>query len=405
MLVLEAKLIGSKAQFGLIDEAIRTFQFIRNKALRYWIDHRGADKYDLNKQCAILAKEFEWAGKLNSMARQSAAERAWAAISRFFENCKKKVAELKGYPRFQKDNRSVEYKTTGWKLSPDRKHITLSDGFGIGSFKLLGSRDLSFYTKEQIKRVRIVRRADGYYAQFCVDVDRTEDLAPTGKTVGLDMGLESFYTDSRGEKVENPRYLRKAEKRLKQAQRQVSRKKKGSATPVGATGANRLKARKRLARQHLKVSRRRKDFAIKQARCVIRSNDLVAIEDLKVRNMVRNHCLAKSISDASWSMFRHWLEYFGKVYGRIVIAVPPHYTSQDCSSCGTLVKKSLSTRTHTCMCGCVLDRDHNAALNILAIALKTTVGHTESHSRWDNGSQTLGESMATTTEEQSDVAS
>ncbi|MEI6063691.1 MAG: RNA-guided endonuclease TnpB family protein, partial [Pseudanabaena sp. ELA748] len=113
-------------------------------------------------------------------------------------------------------------------------------------------------------------------------------------------------------------------------------------------------------------------------RCVVRSNDLIAYEDLQVRNMVKNHKLAKSISDASWSMFRDWVEYFGKVFGKVAIAVPPQYTSQNCSTCGTIVKKSLSERTHQCShCGTVLDRDHNAALNILAIGLKNTVGHTE----------------------------
>jgi putative transposase len=395
MLVLESKLVGHPSQLVLIDEAIRTFQFVRNKALRYWMDTKGATKYDLNKQCALLAKEFEWANKLNSMARQSAAERAWSAISRFFENCKKAISGKKGYPKFQKDNRSVEYKTTGWKLSEDRKRLSITDGFGIGSLKLLGTRDLNFYTKEQIKRVRLVRRADGYYAQFCIDIDRTEDLVPTGKTIGLDMGLNSFYTDSNGETVENPRYLRKAEKALKRAQRRVSKKAKAS--------KNRAKARKILAHKHLKVSRQRKDFAIKAARCVVQSNDLVALEDLKVRNMVKNHHLAKSISDASWGMFRDWVEYFGRVFGRIVIAVAPHYTSQECSSCHAVVKKSLSTRTHTCKCGCVLDRDHNAAINILAKALKTsTVGHT--------GTASLGLELAcgeptATTREQSHVAS
>jgi len=151
MLVLESKLVGHSTQFALIDEAIRTFQFVRNKALRYWVDNREANKYDLSKQCAVLAKEFEWAGKLNSMARQSAAERAWAAISRFFDKCKKKIPGKKGYPKFQKDNRSVEYKTTGWRLSEDRKHITFTDGFSLGTLKLLGTRDLSFYSKEQVK--------------------------------------------------------------------------------------------------------------------------------------------------------------------------------------------------------------------------------------------------------------
>ena len=397
MLVLESKLVGHSSQFVLIDEAIRTFQFVRNKALRFWIDTKGATNYDLNKHCAVLAAQFAWARKLNSMARQAAAERAWAAISRFFDKCKQAVLGKKGYPKFQKDNRSVEYKTTGWKLSEDRRHLSLTDGFGIGSLKLLGSRDLSFYSKEQIKRVRVVRRADGYYAQFCVAVDRTEDLAPTGRTVGLDVGLESFYTDSNGGKVENPRYLRKAEKRLKQVQRRVSRKKRGS--------ANRRKAVKVLARKHLKVSRQRKDFAIKAARCVVRSHDLIALEDLQVRNLVRNHHLAKSISDVSWSLFRRWAEYFGKVFGRAVIAVAPHHTSQECSACGAIVKKSLSTRTHTCQCGCVLDRDHNAAVNILARAIKDTGGHPEIAGALAQRPSTPGERPAATTEEKSNVAS
>jgi len=362
MLVLEAKLKGKTEQYNLIDEAIRTALFVRNKALRYWMDNRGTNKYDLSAQCAVLAKEFDFAKKLNSQARQSSAERSWSAISRFFDNCKKKVSGKKGYPKFKKRGHSVEYKQTGWKLSEDRKYLTLTDGFKIGSLKLVGSRDLNFYQIEQIKRVRLIKRADGYYAQFCVDVDRREEMQPTQTTIGLDVGLNHFYTDSKGEVVENPRFLRKSERQLKKWQRKVSKRKKGS--------ANRRKAVKRLARKHLQVSRQRKDFAVKTARCVVRSNDLIAYEDLQVRNMVKNHKLAKSISDASWSMFRDWVEYFGKVFGKVTIAVPPQYTSQNCSTCGTLVKKSLSERTHQCShCGTVLDRDHNAALNILAIGL------------------------------------
>jgi putative transposase len=370
MPVLEAKLKGKTEQYSLIDEAIRTALFVRNKALRLWMDVKGSDKYDLNKYCAVLAKEFDFAKKLNSQARQSSAERAWSAINRFFDNCKKKISGKKGYPKFKKRGHSVEYKQTGWKLSEDRKYLTLTDGFKIGRLKLVGSRDLNFYQIEQIKRVRMVCRADGYYAQFCVDVDRREDMEPTQTTIGLDVGLNHFYTDSKGQVVDNPRFLRKSERQLKKLQRKVSKRKKGS--------ANRRKEIKRLARKHLQVSRQRKDFAVKTARYVVRSNDLIAYEDLQVRNMVKNHKLAKSISDASWSMFRDWVEYFGKVFGKVTVAVSPHYTSQNCSTCGTIVKKSLSERTHQCShCGTVLDRDHNAALNILAIGLKNTVGHTE----------------------------
>ncbi|MFP4320165.1 MAG: RNA-guided endonuclease InsQ/TnpB family protein, partial [Phormidium sp.] len=146
---------------------------------------------------------------------------------------------------------------------------------------------------------------------------------------------------------------------------------------------NRQKARNRLARKHLKVSRQRKDFAVKTALCVVRSNDLVAYEDLRVQNMVKNHNLAKSISDAAWSTFRQWVEYFGKVFGVTTVAVSPHYTSQNCSNCGKKVKKSLSTRTHRCPhCSFVIDRDWNAAINILELGLRT-VGHTGTHASGD----------------------
>ncbi len=365
MLVLEFKAYGKSEQFSAIDEGIRTVQFIRNKCIHFWMDNAKVTKADLSKYSAVLAKEFPFAGQLNAMSRQAASERAWTAITRFFDNCRKKVTGKKGFPRFQKDNRSIEYKTQCWKLAGDRKSIKFTDN-GIGQLKMKGTRDLNFYQPDQIKRVRLVKRADGYYVQFCIAVDREEQLAPTGKTIGLDVGLSQFYTDSNGAQVENPRFYRKAEKKIKQAQRLVSRKIKGS--------SNRRRARIRLGRVYQKISRQRKDHAIKLARCVIRSNDLVAYEDLRIKNMSRNHCLAKSINDAGWYQFRVWLEYFGKIFGRITIAVPPAYTSQECSSCSAVVKKSLSTRTHVCQCGCKLDRDHNAGINILNLGL-SRAGH------------------------------
>ena len=378
MIVLEFKLKGKAKQYRIIDDMIRTAQFVRNKTLRYWIDNQGIKLVDLYKQCAVVAKEFEWAGKLNSTARQASAERAIFAIQRFFANCKAKKPGKKGYPQFKKHSRSVEYKTSGWKLSADKRCLTFTDGFAAGTFRLLGSRDLHFYAPDEIKRIRVVRRADGYYAQFCINVERTEKVVLTGKAIGIDVGLNHFYTDSDGETVPNPRYLRQSEKAVKRLQKRVCRKKKGS--------QSRQKAIDKLGRKHLKVSRQRKDFAIKTALCVVKSKDFVAYEDLQVRNMVKNHKLAKSISDAAWSQFAQWLEYFGKVYSKTVIAVPPQYTSQECSNCGDIVKKNLSTRTHICGCGTILDRDHNAALNILAKGLKAhtgidlnTVGHTGIH--------------------------
>ena len=367
MLVFEFKAYGNKSQFVAVDEAIRTAQFVRNSCIRLWMDNNKIGQYDLQKYCAVLAHEFPFADALNSQARQASAERAWSAISRFYDNCKKKNPGKKGYPQFKKNCRSVEYKTSGWKLAEDRKSITFSDKKGIGKLKLKGTRDLHFYQISQIKRVRLVKKATGVYVQFCIDAERKENTEPTGKTVGLDMGLKEYYTDSNGVMVENPKFLRAGEKVLKRCQRRLSRKVKGS--------KNRGKARLILGKRHLKISRKRKDHAVKLARCVIQSNDLIAYENLRIKNMVKNHCLAKSINDASWYQFRLWLEYFGKVFERVTVAVNPAYTSQECSNCGEIVKKTLSTRTHVCKCGCVMDRDENAARNILSRGL-STVGHT-----------------------------
>ena len=195
MIVLEYKIKGKQKQFQAIDEAIRTGQFVRNKALRYWMDNRGVNKYDLNKHSAVLAKEFDFASRLNSTARQSSAERAWAGISRFYKNCRENKPGKKGYPKFKKHSRSVEYKASGWKLdSKTKKHLTFTDKNNIGRVKLVGSRDIYFYQPEQIERVRLVRRADGYYVQFCISIEVKEEVEPSGKAIGLDMGLKCFYS-------------------------------------------------------------------------------------------------------------------------------------------------------------------------------------------------------------------
>ncbi len=153
MLVFEAKLEGTKEQYERIDEAIRTARFVRNSCIRYWMDNKGIGKYELSAYCAVLEKEFPFAGKLNSQARQASAERAWSAITRFYDNCKKVKPGKKGFPRFKRlrTHGSVEYKTTGWKLSEDRRAITFSDGFEAGSFKLWGTRDLHFYQLKQMR--------------------------------------------------------------------------------------------------------------------------------------------------------------------------------------------------------------------------------------------------------------
>lgn len=387
MRVIEFKIKATQTQQLAILEAIRTGQFIRNKCLRLWMDSNKEDRVNYASLCKFVTTlsndtDTPFVSNLNSMARQASAERAWFAISRFYNNCKKGLAQ-KGYPKFKKFSRSVEYKTSGWKLTEDKKSIHITDKTGIGKLKLIGSYNREILDKFLIKRVRLIKRADGFYCQFVLDLERIEPFDSTGKEVGIDVGLNHFLTDSNGDKIDNPRFLRKAEKRLKKAQRKLSKKKKGS--------NKRQKQKSKVARIHLKVSRQRKDFVVKTAKALIQSNDLVVYEDLKVFNMVKNRKLAKSISDASWSMFTDWLDYFGKIHGKFVIAVNPQYTSQQCSSCGNIVKKTLSVRTHICSCGCVLDRDENAAKNILQKA--NTVGRTEIQALGQTTHCLLGESL------------
>ncbi len=295
VLTLEYKLRGKPAQFAALDEAIRTIQFIRNTCLRLWMQQPGSSANDLQMHCAVLAQQYPFAAKLNSQARQQAADRAWSAVARFYANCKVKVPGKKGYPKFQHHCRSVEYKVMGWKLDSDGRHITFTDGHGIGRLRMVGTRNVETFPIEQIKRVRVVRRADGYYVQFCVQADRHVVHQPTCKQLGVDVGLVSFTTDSEGMSTPNPRFLRQSETKLKQLHRRVSRKEKGS--------KNREKARKRLARAYLKVSRQREDHARKLAGTFIASCDMIAYEALQIRNMVKNRHLAKSIHDASWARF------------------------------------------------------------------------------------------------------
>jgi putative transposase len=386
MLVLEYKIKAKLHQYKAIDEAIRTVQFVRNKSIRYWMDapkEAKINRFALNKYSTELRNEFTFVKELNSMAVQAAAERGWLAISRFYDNCKSKKPGKKGFPRFQKDNRSVEYKTSGWMLHETKRRITITDKKGIGELKLLGKWDVHQYPVKSIKRVRLVRRADGYYCQFAIDVECVDIQPPTGQEIGLDVGLESFYTDSNGHQEPNPKFLRKAESDIKRVQRQIYKKQKGS--------SGRKRARAKYSKKHLRVSRQREEHAKKLARNVCLSNDIIAYEDLRVANMLKNHCLAKSIADASWHQFRQWIEHFAAKFGRLAIDVSPQYTSQECSQCKVIVKKSLSTRTHICSCGLILQRDWNAAINILLKA--TTGGHPGSNATGVETSTLLGANL------------
>ena len=212
---------------------------------------------------------------------------------------------------------------------------------------------------------RLVLRPSGWYIQCVTDYDG-ERLASSDKAVGLDMGITYLVADSDGGFVRNPKSLRASAAKLASAQKRLAKCKKGS--------HRRHKAKKQVARVHERIVSQRKDRVHKVSRSYVNKCGLIAIEDLKPANMVRNHSLALSISDASWGLLRFFLAYKAESAGRAFAVIPPHYTSQNytsqkCSRCKELVQKSLSVRTHVCpYCGYVADRDTNAALNILKLA-------------------------------------
>jgi putative transposase len=263
------------------------------------------------------------------------------------------AGEAPGYPRFQGQGRynSFTYPQYGGGAVLDGGVLSLSK---IGHIRIRLHRPI----EGTPKTVTISREADGWYACIsCADIPAAPSTR-TGRETGVDVGLKVFLITADGEVVENPRHYRKAEKQLAKAQRCVSRRIKGS--------HRRRKAIALLQRKHQQIGRQRRDFLHKTACALLRHYDLIYLEDLQVRNMVRNPHLAKSIGDASWDQFRIILARKAEWAGKQVIAVPAQYTSQDCSDCGERVPKSLSARTHVCpSCGLVMDRDENAALNIL----------------------------------------
>ncbi len=243
---------------------------------------------------------------------------------------------------------SFTYPQSGFRLEGDKLHLSK-----IGSCRLRLSRPV----EGRIKTCTIKREADGWYAVFAVEENSCRYIPKTGKSVGVDLGIASSATLSTGEQIENPKYLRQAERGLKSAQRSVSRKKLRS--------SSRKKAVQLLAKRHLRVKRQRLDFFHKRSLELLRGFDSFAFEDLNIAGMMRSHHLAKSISDAAWDTFLNIHTNKAAEAGRVVRLVPAAFTSQDCSRCGARVRKTLAAREHRCVgCGLVLCRDYNAAINI-----------------------------------------
>jgi putative transposase len=272
------------------------------------------------------------------------------AFQAFFRRVK--AGETPGYPRFKGRNRfdSFGFKEYGNGFKVDGRRLKLA---GIGRVAVRWHRPL----EGRIKTVRITRRAGQWYACFACEVDTTP-LPATGQDVGVDVGIASLITTSDGAKQPNPRWYQAAQRKLRVLQRRVARRTKG--------GTNRRKAVLLLQRQHEKIANQRKDLLNKLAHTLITQYDRIALEDLRITNMLRNRHLAKSILDAGWGYLVQHLTSKAAEAGRVVLPVDPRYTSKTCSQCGhVFVEQTLSDRWIACGCGLSLDRDHNAAINIL----------------------------------------
>jgi len=321
-----------------------------------WENERKSTSH--SQQCSILTAERQAdpeLGELYSQAGQDILKRLDRAFRSFFEHRAR-------YPRFKKFSESGSFmypQAYNGSVRPDvtRRRLFLSK---VGNVPIVFHRPLR--KDSRLKTCTVLREPDGKWFASLVfeEIVPLQDIGVVGSVVkektpvGIDLGLLSLIATSDGEKVEHPRFLRKAEKRLKRVQRIFSHKKKGS--------KNRNRARKRVASQHSRVKRQRLDFNHKLSTKLVREHGFIAYEDLRIRNMLRNHALAKSIQDAGWGQLVGLTEYKALRAGSMVVRVPAAYSTQECSYCGTLNQVALGVRQFEC-CGChrLLDRDTNAA--------------------------------------------
>lgn len=319
----------------------------------YKQDRKRNSAYTQMHQLLELKEAFPQFKEVGSQCLTDVIDRLDKAFKSFFRRAKEHKGKA-GFPRFKGYGRydSFALRQWGWKL--EGRYLTIAK---VGKLKLFLSRPI----EGKIKTVNVRRTATGkWFVAFSCD-NVPEKAAPaTGMEVGIDVGIKSFTVDSYGNAIANPKYFQQSEKLLRRRQRSLSRKKRGS--------ERRVKAKILVAKCHEKITNQRKDFLHKTANYYIQNYSIIHVEDLKIQNMVKNPHLSKSISDSSWGMFFEMLSYKAASAGRTVIKVPPYNTSQNCSRCGKKVVKSLSVRIHRCpFCGLVLDRDHNAALNILRV--------------------------------------
>lgn len=328
------------------------------------------DYYSQKKTLPNLKKTHPWYAEIYSQVLQDVVKRVKVTFDRFIKGDSN--GKRSGRPRFKQRSR---YRTF---LYPQIKNDCLQDNLinlpMFGKVKVILHRPIPDGFK--IKTVSITKKANGYYVTLSLQDDTVPTIKPDfnpESITGIDVGLKEFLTTAQNETVAIPQYYRKAQKHLKVIQKRVSRRKKGSGkcglgvSPSKAPfqdSNRRLKAIKQLGLQHKKVADKRKDFHYKTANSLLKKYDVIAHEDLNVKGLARTN-KAKSIHDAGWSSFLSILANKAEKAGLLVIPVRAYNTSQNCSACGVKVPKELSERWHNCACGCSLDRDHNAAINIM----------------------------------------
>ncbi|NEO77001.1 transposase [Moorena sp. SIO4G3] len=316
--------------------------------------------FSQKKSLPDLKKDRPWYGEIHSQVLQDCVKRVDLSFKRFIKgDCN---GNKSGKPRFKGKNRYKSFTFPSLSKEPVSGDILTLPKFG--KIKMIYHRPIPECFK--IKTATITRKADGYYVTLSIQNDSVPDIIPIDKVtnpVGIDMGLKSFLIKSDGTDIPIPQYYRKAQKRLKKIQKAVSRSKKGS--------NNRKKAVTKLGKAHKKVADTRKDFHFKTAKGLLDDHDLVAHEKLNIKGLAKTK-MAKSVLDAGWGQFLSILSTKAENAGLVTVAVNPRNTSQNCSNCGKKVPKKLKDRIHSCPhCGYVADRDVNAAINVLNLA----VGH------------------------------
>lgn len=362
------RLQPSRTQRKLLDNTLALCRWVYNETLatrkNAWeIDQQSISLYSTNKLLTGWKKEKTELSQVHSQVLQNVQERVDLAFKAFFRRVK--AGEKPGYPRFrgQDGYDSFTFKQSGFSIK-DRKLVVSK----IGTIKICLHRPI----EGRIKTLCIRRdRVGNWYACFSCEVEPTP-LPYSNKAVGIDVGLESFATYSNSEKVANPRFFRQDEKELAKVQRKLSKVEK--CTP------ERDKRKKAVQHVHQRIANRRKDFAHQLSRRLVNEYGVIALEKLNGKGMLQNHCLAKSISDAAWNQLAQYITYKAEWAGRVAVLVDPRNTSKRCSRCGILVEKSLSERVHSCpVCGLQIDRDENAAINILALGLQRLDESPRSH--------------------------